>query len=122
MLLQAFVGILSQDILKVILGIFLIVISILFLLRPVVKFPTNTSTVITGGGVSGLITGLLGNDEALRATFLTGFNCHRLFIHSFQYASNSYSILYSIRTRIVSAFGGIRCASTSKKEFFRIIL
>lgn len=71
------VGILSQDILKVILGIFLIVISILFLLRPVLKFPTNTSTVITGGSVSGLITGLLGTGGALRATFLTGFNLEK---------------------------------------------
>ena len=60
------VGILSQDILKVILGIFLIVISVLFLLRPALKFPINTSTVITGGGVSGL-----------RATFLTGFNLEK---------------------------------------------
>jgi len=71
------VGILSQDILKVILGIFLIVISILFLLRPVLKFPTNTSTVIIGGSVSGLITGLLGTGGALRATFLTGFNLEK---------------------------------------------
>jgi uncharacterized membrane protein YfcA len=50
----------------------------LFLLRPVLKFPTNTSTVITGGGISGLITGLLGTGGALRATFLTGFNLEKV--------------------------------------------
>jgi uncharacterized membrane protein YfcA len=49
----------------------------LFLLRPVLKFPTNTSTVITGGGISGLITGLLGTGGVLRATFLTGFNLEK---------------------------------------------
>ena len=73
------VGILSQDILKVILGIFLIVISVIFLLRPELRLPTNRNTVVTGSSVSGLITGLVGTGGALRATFLTGFN---LEIHS----------------------------------------
>ena len=53
-------------------------LSILFLLRPALKFPTNTSTVITGGSISGLITGLLGTGGALRATFLTGFNLEKV--------------------------------------------
>jgi uncharacterized membrane protein YfcA len=71
------VGILSQDILKVILGIFLITISILFLVRPSMKVPTNRNMVMTGGGISGLITGLVGTGGALRATFLTGFNLEK---------------------------------------------
>jgi uncharacterized membrane protein YfcA len=71
------VGILSQDILKVILGIFLIVISISFLFKPALKFPTNLWTVISGGGISGFITGLVGTGGALRATFLTGFNLEK---------------------------------------------
>jgi uncharacterized protein len=71
------VGILSQDILKVILGIFLILISISFLFRPALKFPTNLWTVITGGGISGFVTGLVGTGGALRATFLTGFNLEK---------------------------------------------
>lgn len=54
------VGILSQNILKVILGIFLIIISVLFLVRPSLRVPTNRNIVITGGGISGLITGLVG--------------------------------------------------------------
>ena len=64
-------GILSQDILKIILGIFLIIISVLFLVRRSLKVPTHRSIVITGGGISGLITGLIGTGGALRATFLT---------------------------------------------------
>jgi uncharacterized protein len=68
------VGILSQEILKVILGIFLIIISVLFLVRPLLRVPTNRSIIITGGGISSLITGLVGTGGALRVTFLTGFN------------------------------------------------
>jgi uncharacterized protein len=71
------VGILSQDILKIILGIFLIIISVIFLLRPELRLPTNRNTVVTGGSVSGLITGLVGTGGALRATFLTGFNLEK---------------------------------------------
>ena len=71
------VGMLSQDILKVILGIFLIMISVLFLAKPSLKVPTNRNMVMTGGGISGLITGLVGTGGALRAMFLTGFNLER---------------------------------------------
>src|ERR687897_1825366 len=46
------VGILSQDVLKIILGIFLIIISVLFLVRPSLRVPTNRNIVITGGGIS----------------------------------------------------------------------
>jgi hypothetical protein len=38
---------------------------------------THRSVVITGGGISGLITGLVGTGGALRATFLTGFNLEK---------------------------------------------
>ena len=61
---------LSQESLKTILGIFLVIISVLFLLRPGLKFPTNVTTIITGGAISGLITGLVGTGGALRALFL----------------------------------------------------
>src|ERR687898_2137456 len=71
------VGILSQDILKVILGMFLMVISISFLFKPALKFPTNLWAVISGGGISGFVTGLVGTGGALRATFLTGFDLEK---------------------------------------------
>ena len=59
------VGILSQDTLKVILGIFLIIMSFLFLVRPSLRVPTNRNIIITGGGISGLITGLVGTGVAV---------------------------------------------------------
>jgi uncharacterized protein len=40
------VGIISQDTFKVILGVFLILISVSFLVKPKLKFPTNLWTVI----------------------------------------------------------------------------
>lgn len=67
-----FVGDLSQTILKLILGIFLISICVTFLVRPKLAFPSNPKSLIIGGGASGFIVGLIGTGGALRAAFLTG--------------------------------------------------
>lgn len=66
------VGDLSQTILKLMLGIFLIALSVTFLVKPKLAFPANTKSLIIGGGASGFIVGLIGTGGALRATFLTG--------------------------------------------------
>lgn len=66
------VGDLSQTLLKLILGIFLISLSVTFLVRPKLAFPASTKSLAIGGGVSGFIVGLVGTGGALRATFLTG--------------------------------------------------
>jgi uncharacterized membrane protein YfcA len=66
------VGDLPQTVLKLILGIFLIFISITLLLKPKLSFPTNKKYLFLGGGVSGFIVGLIGTGGALRAVFLTG--------------------------------------------------
>ena len=71
------VGILPQPILKMILGIFLITLSSLFLVKPKMSIPTNNKITITGGSISGFITGIVGTGGALRATFLTGFNLEK---------------------------------------------
>lgn len=67
-----FVGDLSQTVLKLILGLFLISICIAFLVRPKLAFPANTKSLVIGGGASGFIVGLIGTGGALRAAFLTG--------------------------------------------------
>jgi uncharacterized membrane protein YfcA len=59
------------------LGIFLIVISTTFLLRPKLAFPANTKSFILGGGISGFIVGLIGTGGALRASFLTGLKMEK---------------------------------------------
>lgn len=68
------VGDLSQTILKLILGVFLISLSAMFLARPKLAFPATTKSLVFGGGISGFIVGLVGTGGALRATFLTGLN------------------------------------------------
>jgi len=71
------VGDLSQTILKFMLGIFLIVLSILFLLKPKLAFPVNTKSLVLGGGITGFIVGLIGTGGALRAAFLTGLKMEK---------------------------------------------
>jgi uncharacterized membrane protein YfcA len=66
------VGDLSQTLLKLLLGIFLISLSAALLLRPGLAFPATTRMLALGGGVSGFIVGLIGTGGALRAAFLTG--------------------------------------------------
>lgn len=66
------VGDLSQTILKLILGIFLISICVVFLAKPMIAFPTNTKSLVIGGSASGFIVGLIGTGGALRAAFLAG--------------------------------------------------
>lgn len=66
------VGDLSHTLLKLILGIFLISLSVMFLVRPKLAFPVGAKYLALGGSVSGFIVGLVGTGGALRATFLTG--------------------------------------------------
>lgn len=66
------VGELSQTLLKLILGMFLIAFSITFIFKPKLAFPANTRMLVLGGGASGFIVGLIGTGGALRAAFLTG--------------------------------------------------
>jgi uncharacterized membrane protein YfcA len=71
------VGDLSQTVLKFILGIFLIVLSVAFLIKPKLAFPANRKSLVLGGGISGFIVGLIGTGGALRATFLTGLKMEK---------------------------------------------
>jgi uncharacterized protein len=71
------VGDLSQTVLKFILGIFLIVVSVTFLIKPKLAFPANRKSLVLGGGISGFMAGLIGTGGALRATFLTGLKMEK---------------------------------------------
>ncbi|HEX6067229.1 MAG TPA: sulfite exporter TauE/SafE family protein [Nitrososphaera sp.] len=71
------VGDLSQTLLKLLLGIFLISLSAVFLVKPKLAFPASTKSLVLGGGVSGFIVGLIGTGGALRATFLTGLKIEK---------------------------------------------
>ncbi|GAB4315024.1 MAG: sulfite exporter TauE/SafE family protein [Methanobacteriaceae archaeon] len=61
----------SQEILKFILGISLIILS---LFKPDLKFPATVNVSILGGSISGFLAGLIGTGGALRGAFLMSFN------------------------------------------------
>ena len=63
-----------QNILKLILGIFLLIFSISSIVKPDLKFKPSNKNAIIGGGLSGFLAGLIGTGGALRGAFLTAFN------------------------------------------------
>ena len=67
------VNFISQDILKGILGIFLVIYASLSLWREDLKVRGSFLNSIIGGGLSGFLAGLIGTGGALRGAFLTAF-------------------------------------------------
>ena len=67
----------SQDILKIALGAFLVFFTVASLVRPGFKFPANKFNAIAGGGLSGFFAGLIGTGGALRGAFLTAFGLEK---------------------------------------------
>jgi uncharacterized membrane protein YfcA len=67
----------NKQILEIILGIFLILISLLFLLFKRVKVKPTLFNSIFGGSLSGLSAGLLGTGGAIRGLTLAAFNLEK---------------------------------------------
>lgn len=65
------VSLVSQDLLKGLLGIFLTVYSIISLVKDKFKIKLTLRNLIIGGGISGFLAGLIGTGGALRAMFFT---------------------------------------------------
>jgi uncharacterized protein len=63
-----------QNILIIILGIFLLSFSILFLIRPNIKVPASEINTIIGGALSGFLQGLIGIGGPLRGAFLISYD------------------------------------------------
>jgi len=68
------VNYISQNTLKLVLGIFLLIFSISSIINPDFKFKPSNKNAVMGGGLSGFLAGLIGTGGALRSTFLTAFN------------------------------------------------
>jgi uncharacterized protein len=66
-----------SDILKLVLGVFLILFSFASLAKPEISFPANKKNSIVGGSLSGFFAGLIGTGGALRSAFLTSFNLEK---------------------------------------------
>lgn len=67
------VSIVSQSLLKGVLGVFLIFYSLLTLWKDNLQFKPTLVNSMVGGGLSGFLAGLIGTGGALRGAFLTGF-------------------------------------------------
>ena len=67
------VNFISQEILKGILGIFLIIYATVFLWKEDLRVKASVLNSILGGGLSGFLAGLIGTGGALRGAFLTAF-------------------------------------------------
>ena len=67
------VSYLSQEVLKGILGVFLVGYAAYSLWKENFAVPASTLNAVVGGGLSGFFAGLIGTGGALRGAFLTGF-------------------------------------------------
>jgi len=65
---------LNADILEILLAIFLILISLLFILKENITLKPTHSNSIIGGTFSGLLAGLLGTGGAIRGLTLAAYN------------------------------------------------
>lgn len=63
---------------EILLGVFLIVFSLIFFIKPnlVIK-PTNTNAIV-GGGFAGFLAGIIGTGGAIRGVCLTAFNLDKV--------------------------------------------
>lgn len=66
-----------QELLKLILGIFLLLFSIASIARQEFTFKPSNKNAIIGGSISGFFAGLIGMGGALRALFLTAFRLRK---------------------------------------------
>ena len=64
----------SSEVLKLVLGAFLLIFSVTLLVKPHLTFKPSKRNAVIGGGLSGFLAGLIGTGGALRGAFLTAFN------------------------------------------------
>lgn len=63
----------SQDLLKGLLGVFLVLYSVQALWKERLRFAPNVTNALIGGSLSGFMAGLIGTGGPLRAAFLTAY-------------------------------------------------
>lgn len=90
------IPLISQELLKGILGLFLVVYSLLFLWKDDIQAKPTLKNTVIGGGLSGFLAGLIGTGGALRGAFLTAFRLPKE-----QYIASSAAIALAVdATRI----------------------
>ena len=86
---------LPQEMLKGILGVFLIIYSIISLWKEDLKVRPSLFNSVIGGGLSGFLAGLIGTGGALRGAFLTAFGLPKEKIYYYRSSNSLSSRLYS---------------------------
>lgn len=71
------VAYIPQNILIIFLGIFLVLFSVLFLLKPNYKVSATKTNTIVGGAISGFLQGLLGIGGPIRGAFLISYDLEK---------------------------------------------
>jgi hypothetical protein len=66
-----------SDLLKLVLGIFLLIFSITSIIKPDFKFNPSKKNAVIGGSISGFLAGLIGTGGAIRGAFLAAFNLRK---------------------------------------------
>jgi hypothetical protein len=67
----------SQPILKLFLGLFLVGFSVLSIIKPDLSIPANRRNSFVGGSLYGFFSGLVGTGGPLRGAFLTSLNLEK---------------------------------------------
>ncbi len=109
--------------LKLALGIFLICFSLLFYLRPDIKFKPSVKNSVLGGSIAGFLAGFIGTGGAVRGLAMASFNLEKnLFVgtsaaidfgvdvsRAIIYINSDFmpkEMLWHIPLLVVAAFGG----------------
>lgn len=67
----------SSNLNGLVLGIFLLLFSAIFLIRPELVIPPTRMNAIAGGGAAGFFAGLIGTGGALRGAVMTSYNLEK---------------------------------------------
>ena len=127
-------------VLEIILGIFLIVLSLVFLIKKNLVLKANNANAMTGGVISGFSAGLLGTGGAIRGLTMAAFNLEKSafiatsafidffidFTRTFVYLHNGYItkdiliyIPFLIAIGIIGTYIGKKLLTYIKQENFR---
>lgn len=66
-----------QNVLVILLGVFLVIFSVFFLLKPNYKVSATKNNTIIGGAISGFLQGLLGIGGPIRGAFLISYDLEK---------------------------------------------
>lgn len=103
-------GLFSEEILKRMLGGFLLVYVIFIWVNPKWKLSKNNTNALVGGGLSGFFSGIFGVGGAIRSAFLSAYNLDKSVI---LFTSGAIGFLIDSSRIVGYFFGGIRLTDYS---------